>query len=68
MLEHLVYGIYLDVALLVLLQGKLDGHMLGGLHQHVAVGFGIADRRRQVGKQSLQIQTRIRAGRLDFVL
>ena len=68
MLQHLVDGVHLDVALLIFLQGELDGHVLGRLHQHVAVGFLVANGCRKVCQQPLQVQARVGAGGLNFLL
>ena len=55
-LHHLVYGVYFDFALLVALQGKADGHVLGGFHQQRRVVLLRRGRlRRQTSQQLLQI-------------
>ena len=59
-LHHLVHGIYFDFALLVALQGKAYGHVLGGLHQQGSILLLVLCRLRgQTAQKLLKIQARV---------
>src|SRR5579872_304137 len=64
-----MHGVDLHFALLVALEGKADGHVLGRFHEQRSIFFlRCRGLRSEASQQLLQVQPRIRIGRGDILL